>query len=203
MAYATENIVNEIYSHGFSVVDNFLGHQDYSQLLIQAQERFARGDFRPAKIGNIQHAMRHTTIRSDELCWLDFEPSNLPLQAYLKTITAICNHLNESLFLNLSEFEAHFAVYQPGTSYKKHVDQFKNTKNRLVSCVYYLNPDWQPAHGGELTLYDRNEQILAIIPPLHNRFVCFQSDLPHEVNTTQQMRYSITGWLKTRPQDLF
>jgi SM-20-related protein len=86
----------------------------------------------------------------------------------------------------------------PNGFYKKHVDQFATTKDRRISCVYYLNENWQPDFGGELTLYNTQDELLTHVQPLGNRFVCFNSDMPHEVCTAYQTRYSIAAWLKVR-----
>jgi SM-20-related protein len=98
-------------------------------------------------------------------------------------------------------YEAHFAIYPPHHFYKKHVDQFTHSHDRKISCVFYLNEDWDPAHGGELILYNENDQPSTSILPIGNRMVCFNSTLVHEVQTTYRMRYSIASWLKSRPYD--
>jgi len=89
-------------------------------------------------------------------------------------------------------------VYEPGAFYRKHIDQFRHNKDRKVSCVYYLNLDWQEKDGGQLCLYDENENCLQSLFPLANRLVFFRSDLLHEVCITYRTRYSIASWLKSR-----
>jgi SM-20-related protein len=96
----------------------------------------------------------------------------------------------------------HFAVYAPGSFYKRHVDQFATTKTRKISCVYYLNEKWLEEYQGELTLYDKENNLLQNVLPIGNRLICFNSELPHEVNPTLQTRYSITTWMKTRNDNL-
>jgi SM-20-related protein len=75
------------------------------------------------------------------------------------------------------------------------VDTFKNSDDRVVSTVLYLNYNWQPPHGGELCLYPPNENVQKI-EPLAGRLVLFESVLPHEVLVCHAPRYSITGWFK-------
>ncbi|MBI2785834.1 MAG: 2OG-Fe(II) oxygenase, partial [Legionella longbeachae] len=81
-------------------------------------------------------------------------------------------------------------------------DQFASQKTRKISCVYYLNSNWQLEFGGELKIYDEEGQLLQNVLPIENRFICFSSELPHEVCLTHQPRYSITGWMKTRSLSL-
>ena len=156
------------------------------------------GLFKSAKIGLKVHAHNNDRIRTDEIYWLDNESDEPAINAYLKKTNSIINILNQSLFLGLFEFETHFAAYPTGAFYKKHVDQFATTKTRKISCVYYLNQDWRQEFGGELKLYNKEEQLIQSVIPQGNRFICFNSELPHEVCMTHQPRYSITGWMKTR-----
>ncbi len=191
------HISDEIYHHGFHVIDDFLNLEHYHALRKTMQEVHRQGSFTQAKIG--QNKTHNLTIRTDKIFWLDKRNGNEPINAFFTEIDKICATLNQSLFLGLIDYEAHFAVYQPNSFYKKHVDQFATTQDRRISCVYYLNVDWQEAFGGELQLYDKTDQPLTKIMPLGNRFVCFNSDLPHEVCTAYQTRYSIATWLKIRP----
>ena len=124
------------------------------------------------------------------------------VNTYLSEIKKLSETLNQSLFLGLVDYEAHFSIYQPNNFYKKHVDQFATTQDRRISCVYYLNDEWREAFGGELKLYNKTDQLLANIMPIGNRFVCFNSDIPHEVCTAHQTRYSIAAWLKIRSMEL-
>ena len=67
-----------------------------------------------------------------------------------------------------------------------------------MSIVCYLNDeDWKPEYGGELVIFKPLEEIK--VYPLKGRVVIFESQLlEHEVRQVEQMRLSITGWLKTR-----
>lgn len=194
-----ELLVDELYTKGFHIIDNFLDRHHYQALIQLAVATYEQGLFKSAKIGAKHNHQQNNTIRNDEICWLDEEHSNPAIAAYFQHTTEIANILNQQLFLGLIEFETHFASYQAGAFYKKHVDQFTNTKTRKISCVYYLNQDWQPSYGGELLIYNKGDSLIESVVPDGNRFICFTSDLPHEVCLTQQTRYSISGWMKTRP----
>lgn len=183
-------------------MDGFLDLTDYQSLYSIAHELYQKGLFTRAKIGLKKQAQHNKTIRSDEIHWLN-EQSDVPcIQKYFKQIEQITHSLNQSFFLGLIDFETHFAVYQPGSFYQKHCDQFANTKERKISCVYYLNTLWKQEYGGELKLYDQDDQLIETIFPMENRLVCFNSELPHEVCVTNQPRYSIAGWLKCRQMTL-
>lgn len=198
-----ELVTNDIYAYGFHIIENFLDETHYHALCYQIQEMLNRDLFKNAKIGLKLNSHHHTSIRSDKIHWLDENSTDPAIQAYLKQINILTQTLNQSLFLGLSEFETHFAAYQPGAFYKKHIDQFSETKNRKISCVYYLNHHWQEQFGGELKLYNQDDQLIKTVFPKGNQFICFNSELPHEVCLTHQPRYSITGWMKTRSMSLF
>ena len=189
---------HSIFTQGYYIIDDFLELKHYQTLRATAIELHEKGQFKSAKIGLKLNAQQDTNIRSDEICWLDDHATDPAIKAYLSQTKRIAQILNHSLFLGLFEFETHFAAYQPGSFYKKHVDQFATTQDRKLSCVYYLNNEWHQQYGGELNLYTTEDKLIRSISPQGNRFICFNSELPHEVCLTHQPRYSIAGWMKTR-----
>lgn len=194
-----ELIADNIYENGFHVIDNFLPSNVLQNLRQRAEFLNAEGQFKNAKVGRQQQAIHNNEIRKDKIHWLNELDDHQAVRAYLFKVNEIASILNQSLFLGLLDFESHFAIYKPGSFYKKHIDQFATTKDRQISCVYYLNEHWQDRDAGELKLYDTNDQLLFSTMPIGNRFICFRSDLPHEVCITYNTRYSIAGWMKTRP----
>ena len=195
---APQQLIAQLDRQPFAILDQFLPDSTYQALLHLAKEWYETGKFRTAKVGKSNQAAFIEEIRRDKICWLDDHNTNPAILTYYTAINALINTLNRTYFLGLTDFETHFAVYQPGDFYRKHIDQFKNTSNRRISCVYYLNTHWEATDAGELQLYDQHNLPLATVAPRGNRLVCFHSDLPHEVYPTQQTRYSLTGWLKTR-----
>ncbi len=198
----SELLVDDIYTQGFHIIDQFLEQAHYQALTEKIHTIYQTGLMNSAKIGQQQQAHQNEAIRKDDILWIDEESQEPSIKAYLKQTQEIAQILNQSLFLGLIQFETHFAAYQPGTFYKKHIDQFSNTKDRKISCVYYLNPNWQEEYGGELNLYDKENQLMKQVYPQGNRFICFNSELPHEVCITHQPRYSIAGWMKSRNMSL-
>ena len=116
-------------------------------------------------------------------------------------------YLNRELFLGLFEYECHYAYYDVGAFYAKHLDAFKHNPNRIVSTVLYLNPNWKPGDGGELRLFapqgtEECDRPLMTIRPEYGTLVAFLSeDIPHEVVISHKPRYSIAGWFRiNRPK---
>lgn len=196
--FNSELISNDLCNKGYHLIDNFLELEHYQTLCSMAHQKNQKGEFRDAKIGRTIQEHQNTSIRTDTIFWLDEHSENPAIQAYLNKNKALMQLFNQCFFLSLVEFETHFACYPPGSFYKRHIDQFSTNKSRKISCVYYLNPNWQKEFGGELTLYTKENQFLQNINPLGNRFICFNSELPHEVALTHNTRYSLAGWMKTR-----
>jgi SM-20-related protein len=87
-------------------------------------------------------------------------------------------------------------MYEKGSFYKRHLDQFRNDNGRAFSMIMYLNADWELKDGGELCVY--HAEHTQTISPQNGKCVFFRSnELEHEVLMTQAPRLSITGWLKT------
>ncbi|WP_058532415.1 2OG-Fe(II) oxygenase [Legionella rubrilucens] len=191
-------LTDELHEQGYSLVENFLPETTHQQLLLLAKKMAETGEFRQARIGRQLDALHDQSIRRDKIRWLHDTPEHEAIEAYYSAIHRLASTLNQAFYLGLAHFETHFAIYQPGDFYRRHVDQFINTRDRRLSCVYYLNNDWQTTWGGELKLYNAKNELLQTVVPSGNRFICFDSQLPHEVCVTHQPRYSLAGWLKTR-----
>jgi SM-20-related protein len=194
-----ELMSHNLCTQGFHLIEDFLRLEDYHSLQRKAENLHQEGLFTSAKIGLKVQSHQNMAIRTDKICWIDDASGEPAEQEYLRQTNHIANILNQTLYLGLVEFETHFASYQAGAFYKKHIDQFAAKKTRKISCVYYLNEDWQEQFGGALKLYNKEERLIQNVLPQGNRFICFNSELPHEVCITHRPRYSIAGWMKTRP----
>lgn len=76
--------------------------------------------------------------------------------------------VNRHFFLGLFEYEAHFAKYEAGDFYLKHLDSFRGNENRKLTTVFYLNENWTPADGGELKIYDLQDNWIETLAPLRD-----------------------------------
>lgn len=158
--------------------------------------------FKRAGIGREADYQLNPFVRSDKIFWLD---NNHPAaSAYLDWMESLRLGLNRRLFLGLFDYECHYARYDSGAFYKKHLDAFKGQANRVLTTVLYLTPDWQPRDGGELLIYPPGEagmkasaEPLLRVEPRFGRMVIFLSEeFPHEVLPTRRPRYSIAGWFR-------
>ncbi len=195
-----DDIADTLVLQGFCQLLHFLPKIHAEQLMHEAK-RLASTEFKPASIGRNDTQQFNSKVRTDSTLWL--EGNSAIQQIYLDWMEQLRTGLNRRLFLGLFDFECHYSRYRKGDFYQRHLDTFKKDKsgaksNRVLSTVFYLNPDWVQNDGGELLLYtDKQVSPLLIVPPLLNSCVIFLSDtFPHEVLNSQCDRYSIAGWYR-------
>lgn len=197
-----EPIIDGILNDGYGIADNFLTASEVTILATRLRERREAGQFRAAGIGNQQITVENK-IRGDEILWLDEATATPEETTFLQRIGEFVEYVNQTCYLGLRDYELHYALYPPGTFYKRHLDQFRSDSRRKLSVICYLNTDWQETDGGQLALFlpspeqDGSERELTI-QPIGGRLICFESGrLEHEVRPATRERLSITGWLKT------
>lgn len=189
-------IADALSTHGYCILPQLLP----TTLINDLYRRVARLDeynaLELAGIGREQKHQLNETIRSDETRWLD--PDNNVDQTYLNHMSDFRLAMNQRLFLGLFDYEAHYAHYPSGAFYKRHVDAFKGQSNRILTTVLYLNPFWQTQDGGQLQIYDlNNDSLITSVEPELGTFVVFLSEqFPHEVLPAYRDRYSIAGWFR-------
>ena len=134
--------------------------------------------------------------RLDKILWLSED--NGVQSEFLSFSEGLKDFLNRELFIGITYFESHFALYEDGDFYEKHHDAFKGSKNRVVTLVCYLNEDWDSkSDGGELIMYDEEDNVLQKVIPEANTLVVFMSEkFPHEVLKAKRKRHSIAGWFR-------
>lgn len=149
-----------------------------------------------AGIGRDLAHQTDSRIRTDKTCWL--EGHSQPQQDYLALMADVQQQMNRQLFMGLQDYECHYALYQSGDFYKKHLDAFRGRSNRRLTTVAYLNPEWRTQDGGELLVYgQQGKQPIHRILPRAGTLVCFLSEqFPHEVLPARRTRLSIAGWFR-------
>lgn len=192
-----EQIIQDVERNGFSLIPNLVKAADLE--VINAYFENHKPEFVPARVGAIDNKQRVEAVRGDFTFWLD--PLNPPdeFKSLLQFLNNLKMKMNENFFLGLKEFECHLAYYPAGTFYKKHSDRFESSGSRSLSFVFYLNRSWDETNGGELILYNKNDEILETIKPMPGSFICFLSEeFPHEVKSAKIERRSLTGWMHTK-----
>lgn len=187
---------------GHVVLPGFLPDALVAALRDELREQGSAGRFHAAGIGRGVAQQVQRQIRGDRIVWLE---ASWPAAAiYLQLMDDLRQQLNRELFLGIAEYEAHYACYEPGSGYGRHIDRHASTPGagqgqRVISTVCYLNePGWPADAGGELVLYPDGGASFSVTPEA-GTLVVFRSDnLAHEVLPAIRQRLSIAGWMRTR-----
>lgn len=184
-----DTIIDAFYQHGWVWLPQFLSTELNNALLHEAQHST---ELTPAGIGRQQAHQLNQQIRRDATQW--FDGQSPAQQQYLALMAELQRQFNRRCFLGLFDFECHFARYQQGDYYQKHLDAFRGRSNRVLTTVSYLNT---VQAGGELVLYNADDSLLTTLSPAAGALLLFESErFPHEVLPAADPRYSIAGWFR-------
>ena len=188
-------IADALITDGYAIIGAALSAALASALMTEAHT-LEPAVFADAGTGRDQAHQINQRIRKDRILWLMGKTACV--REYLDIMEKLRIGINQRLFMGLFDYECHYACYEPGAYYRKHLDAFEGRRNRVLSTVLYLNPDWQAGDGGELMMYAPDEtNLLQVVKPVHNTMIMFLSErFPHEVLPTRTNRYSLTGWYR-------
>ena len=148
-----------------------------------------------AGIGNEEIKDAKQQMRSDKIYWMDKKHGNAFENEFLQHAEDFIERLNSTCYAGINASEFHYAVYEEGSFYKRHKDQFKNNDHRKFSLITYLNDNWQDEDGGQLQVY-RGDTMQQIQPHAQTAVLFKSNETEHEVIKANRSRMSITGWLK-------
>ncbi len=188
--------MDDLSSKDYVVIDHFFRDTLYAEI-----KSFFLGElsnFTEAGIGTSSDNQINKNIRGDFTYWLD-RKRDVQLESFWGLVDEIIHMFNRYCFLSLSGYEFHLAHYPSGGHYDKHLDQFENRNNRMISVIIYLNDGWQTGDGGELEIFEKDGSSF-LVEPLAARCVMFKSaEVPHAVLQAHKSRFSVTGWLLHQP----
>lgn len=188
-------LIDSFIADQVGIAENFLNVPLATHLKTNLNTLFADQQFRAAGIGNMTLPAQDKLIRSDLIYWLDPAHNDPHENAFFELMDLFVRYLNSTCYTGITGYEFHYAWYEKGSFYKKHLDQFRNNKSRAYTMIMYLNTDWQELDGGELCIYHADHT--QTIAPINGKCVFFKSsELEHEVLLTQVPRLSITCWLR-------
>ncbi|KAF5885698.1 egl nine 1-like [Clarias magur] len=196
---ATEYIGPCMNKHGICVVNNFLGDELGLGVLEEVRALYSSREFTDGQLVS-QRSDSTKDIRGDKITWIEGkEPGCEKIAVLMSRMDDIVRHCNGKLgnYRINGRTKAMVACYPGnGAGYVRHVDN-PNGDGRCVTCIYYLNRDWNAKeHGGILRIFPDGKAQFADIEPLFDRLVFFWSDRrnPHEVQPSYSTRYAITVW---------
>ncbi len=190
-----EALINGFLEKRSGIVDSFIDHDLVAGLRQNLQTLYETGKMLPAGIGRHFSFQKNLKVRGDLISWIEKDSDNIYEKQFNNRITEFVHYLNQTCYTGINDFEFHYAYYEQGSFYKRHLDQFKVDHGRKFSLVTYLNEDWQKTDGGKLSLYMTDQEISVL--PYGGRSVFFKSDeVEHEVHSALRPHISIAGWLK-------
>ncbi|RYU90713.1 2OG-Fe(II) oxygenase [Mucilaginibacter terrigena] len=173
-------------------VKNFITQALSANLVNNINALYVGNKLLTAGTGNNQLVNHDKLVRSDKIYWLDRDHNNVYENDFFDLMDTFVTHLNSSCYAGITGYEFHYTLYEKGSFYKRHLDNFKQNGTRAFSMIIYLNAE---VNGGALRIYQENGS--QDISPNAGKSVFFKStELEHEVLVTHLPRMSITGWLK-------
>lgn len=189
-----DQLIDSFIDTKVGITENFLSKSLSYHLIENLNTLYSEKQFKPAGTGNNIIGI-NKLVRSDFIYWLDRKHNNIYENEFFDLIDSFVKYLNLTCYTGITGYEFHYALYEKGSFYKKHLDQFQNDQSRKYSLIMYLNDDWQIGDGGELCIHHLDN--IQIISPNIGKSVFFKSnELEHEVLLANKVRMSITGWLK-------
>jgi len=191
-----DSLIDSYVENNVGLAEHFLNETLAAHLKSNLKTLFEGNNMLPAGIGNQELLQQDNKVRGDLIYWLDRAHNDPYENEFLDLMDRFVLYLNETCYTGITGYEFHYALYETGAFYKKHLDQFRSDKSRSFSMIMYLNADWQEKDGGELRVFHVDH--VQTIAPMSGKCVFFKSsELEHEVLITNVPRLSITGWLKT------
>lgn len=192
----------ELAEHGLYRQPGFLSASLVERLRAEVMEGFELGEFRAARVGSGDEQKLAPAVRRDWIQWLDPDTLTTAQSLVAEVLEELRSAINEATFLGLFEWEGHLALYPPGSFYKRHVDVFRTHRERKVTFIFYLNPNWTPGDGGELRIYAGPEtatDFVDVAPSSGTLVLFFSEECHHEVLESKTDRATLTGWFRVRP----
>lgn len=190
-----EEIIDGLAEQNYAILEGFILPEVLMGLRNRMTQLLSEDRFKKAGIGQLKDFTVERAIRSDKIYWLKNSGENTFETTFHQQVNQFSNYLNKTCYTGIKSWEFHYACFETGCFYKRHLDQFKLDDSRKFSVVTYLNKNWKEKDGGMLVLYLPNQELRIL--PTWGKTVIFKSDLiEHEVLPSRRNRYSITGWLK-------
>lgn len=189
-------LIDSYIKNKIGIATDFLSEALSQHLKQNLAALYSDKQLKAAGTGAFSQVEHNHLNRGDKIHWLDRKHENIHELVFFDLMDAFIIYLNPSCYTGITGYEFHYTLYEDGSFYKKHLDQFRSNDSRKFTMIMYLNEDWVVADGGELCIHfeDRTQ----LIAPTLGKTVFFKSnELVHEVLLTNKARMSITGWLKS------
>lgn len=194
--------LDHLAEHRWCALDRFAGRSEAIAARAAGEALDAAGHMAQAGLGRGAEHRHDAAVRGDRTTWLSRHREVPAISRAGARFDALRLELNRAAYLGLTRFSLQIALYPgDGEGYVRHRDAFPGSINRKVTAIWYLNPDWQPAHGGALRLFVPGEPLIE--PRLDRLVVFFSEEIEHAVEPAFDARWAMTAWMRkpdpTRP----
>jgi len=187
-----DELIDSYLATNVGIAKDFLSKTLSAHLADNIRTLYADDLLLSAGTGNAMLVNHNKFIRSDKIYWLDRLHNNRYENDFFDLMDRFVSHLNSTCYAGITGYEFHYTLYEKGSFYKRHLDNFQQNGTRAFSMIMYLNTE---VDGGALRIYQGNSS--QDITPNAGKSVFFKSnELEHEVLVTRLPRISVTGWLK-------
>ena len=190
-----EELIGSFMDNEIGLCEHFLSNELAKGMQQNLQDLDREKRMLPAGIGNNLVKDQEQKKRGDKIYWIDKKNKDLNEMAFLDQVEDFIDYLNKTCYTGINSYEFHYALYEAGSQYHRHRDQFQNNQDRKYSLINYLNTNWEEEDGGELIIY-QEEKTQKILPTMQKAVFFKSNELEHEVSVAHKPRMSITGWLK-------
>ena len=194
--------LEQLGERAFVVVDGVAGDVAARAAHAAAHALVDDNALRPAGVSRAGAAA--PAVRGDLTIFLDDDALPAGFVGVVEALTDVQRALRQQAWLTLGRRELQLACYPGGgAGYDRHRDAFRGavgvTGQRRVTVVLWLNPDWEPAHGGVLRCFDDDSdgvpRFVDVQPRLDRAIVFMSEQIEHAVLPSFAARYALTLWL--------
>ena len=121
-----ETLITSYIADKVGISDDFLSHTLAKNLRDNMYHLIAKDALTEAGTGNEKQVRQDKTIRSDKIYWLDRSHNDVHENEFFDTMDKFVSYLNETCYTGITDYEFHYALYEKGSFYTRHLDRFQN-----------------------------------------------------------------------------
>ncbi len=199
----TDQQLRQLGERGFVVVDHLVDAAAATAARDAAVDLVNARALRPAGVSRAHE--NAPAVRGDLTTFLDEAALADGFVDVVAALHRVQMALREQAWLTLHRREFQLGCFPGGgAGYTRHRDAFRGAVgvmgHRRVTVVLWLNPQWEPEHGGCLRCYhhdsDDDDGAFVDVEPLLGRAIVFMSEqIEHAVLPSFASRFALTLWL--------